>query len=141
MPQLTRVIAAVVAILLGGQPSGMQRNLTKITCKLCESGSRDEPHHVLFDCVSLDMRRILSWPKVVQCMPLGMIRDITECGSSRANTELLLSCLVGSYIPEWGTLYAANAKFIYDMYQERKTKYDSIEESAHPRWRNVGVAG
>ena len=124
-PHLTKNISCVMSLLMGGQPSGMQRNLSRSKCALCESHSADTPHHVLFICEALGWIRDVKWENVCEKMPNALLHDI-RCMSPSDKTEMLLSCFGGTYTSEWQDMYAEVVKFIYYMYKARCNAYDNL---------------
>ena len=57
-------VAAVLAILMGGQPSGLQRNYGRGSCKLCNIHGAETIEHILFECCILESYRTTLWNNV-----------------------------------------------------------------------------
>ena len=123
-PYLSRQVAAVMSVLQGGQPRGMQRNFDKNRCLLCDTRENDTPQHILFECVDLSEVRQSMWPKVINCMPSGMASDVSAMRTGEITT-FIISGLRGKFIIEWVDVYENMARFIYTMYKERSNKYEA----------------
>ena len=63
-PHMKRYVSALMAVLMGGQPKGLQCNFDSIKCKICSSGARDSPAHILFECTALQETRSGVWTEL-----------------------------------------------------------------------------
>ena len=125
-PSLMPIVSSVMALLMGEQPRGMQQNIGKARCTICQTGP-DKPYHVLFECKALDNKRGLLLSRMVRCMPSGMTKDYQEMNNEH-KASFLISCLQCTYVNDWQALLENIAKFVHTMYAERKIKYDMIAE-------------
>lgn len=98
MPNMMRKVASVMALLMGGQPRALQRNIEGRRCRICETLENDDSVHVLFICSSLHKIRGPSWKKIVETMPTAMARDIDSLSYRNR-----LSCLLSGF---WRQLYS-----------------------------------
>ena len=123
-PVMFKKVSSVVAVLMGTQPSGLQRNHGIRCCGLC--GTENESTiHVLFDCNKLRECRSQMWNNVTESMPEGLKLEM----DSRDNTEkaiMLLSGFGQSFIHEWTQLYSNSARFVHTMYKKRSQLYDEL---------------
>ena len=127
VPYLSYKIASIFSILMGSQPKFMMCNFQSKICKLCNSRSKDDATHILFDCDGLRIFRAAAWIRVIQMMPHGMICEIQDM-TSREKTIYLMSCLGGSHIPEWTNVYVQIVNYVHDIYQQRASMYKEIED-------------
>jgi hypothetical protein len=125
IPQLMTETSATMAVLMGSQPKGMQRNFIRNRCGLCDSLLGENTAHILFECESLSRTRNQYWPTVVQCMPVNLAAHVSTL-SHQQKTDLLISCYNGGFIFEWTSMYIATVKFIYALYKDRANKYDEV---------------
>jgi hypothetical protein len=51
-PGLTSKVSGIMALLCGGQPTSVQRNIGSPRCRICSSGDSDNVIHVLFQCLN-----------------------------------------------------------------------------------------
>ena len=70
-PHLCKYISAVMGVLMGGQPSGIQI-FDGILCKLCEDRRKDDSIHTLMKCKSLAHIRAVYFDRIKQVMPQAM---------------------------------------------------------------------
>ena len=78
---LARQVSGTMAVFMGGQPVGMQRNISGNVCGLCSQRVKETPQHILFECQELDQQRIHEemyyatcrqvWPRVWRPLQLG----------------------------------------------------------------------
>ena len=124
MPNMTRKVSALMALLLGGQPTGLQRNIEGKRCQLCYSDTNDDVVHVLWACQALDKCRKPRWENVISTMPESMAQDIQQLQWNEI-TLCILSGLGKTYIPEWSKTYVEIVNFMYEMYLFRAKLYDT----------------
>ena len=74
-PHLTKKIACVMSLLMGSQPSGLQKNNNSSRCKLCDNQAADTPTHIIFECETLQDVRATWWAKVMNKLPLALAND------------------------------------------------------------------
>jgi hypothetical protein len=121
-PYLTRYVSCVLAVLLGGQPKGLQSNFGKSACRLCILNRKDTAQHILFECPSLEPAYSAEWRNVLLSMPYAMAETLRNA-NSRDKCVFILSGLSNSYIKEWVKIYETIAKFVYKIYVFRKQLY------------------
>ena len=128
-PHLIRQVSAVVAILNGSQPGGMQCNLGKKLCGLCADRETETPAHILFKCKSLSENRQHLLAKIYASMPPGMATDFSiETDENR--TTLFLSAFKCKYaISEWFPIMVNVSSFVYNMYRRRSVLYGELVSS------------
>ena len=132
-PHLTKYVSAVLALLSGSQPVGMQQNFGKRFCSLCSKRARDTPAHILFDCEALNDLRKKWLTKVYRSMPAGMVtsminaNDVDKC-------QLFLSALkCEHFVDEWTDIFSNISTFVHQMYHERSHIYERlINANAEP---------
>ena len=107
-PSLMPLVSSVMTLRMGGQPRGMQHNIGKGKCTICQTGP-DKPNHVLFECKALYNKRGLLLARIVKA-------------------SFLISCLQFTYVSDWQVLRDNVAKFVHTVYAERKLKHDIIIE-------------
>ena len=117
-PHLVTKVAAVVALLCGNEPRGMQCNYDSKFCKLCECRQNDTLEHILFWCSSLADIRETRYMKLLQCMPLGMRASYDEM---IVNDKIVF--LLSGMQAEFECVMTGIVEFIYEMYRERKRIY------------------
>ena len=126
LPHIFKHVSCVMAIIMGGQPSGMQRNFNSRTCQLCFCNNRDDLFHILFRCNELETPRIRLLSKLSNAMPFAMA---TEFNNMNVNdkTMFILSPLKSLYVAEWNNIYVAIAIFVKEIYAARAKLYDNLE--------------
>ena len=87
---------------MGGQPRGMQENIGKAKCTICQTGP-DKPYHVLFECKALDNKRDLLLSQIVRCMPSDMPQDYQKI-KNKHKASFLISCLQCTCVSYWQVL-------------------------------------
>ena len=124
-PRLQKQIAGIVAVMMGGQPRGIQCNLGVRICGLCNDRCRENPAHVFFECQILESFRDRAWSQVLSCMPRGMVNSI-ECYNNTEKMRFLLSWLkCEGVITEWQSIFEEVVIFVYAMYYQRKENLTS----------------
>ena len=68
----TRTISAVVAVLTGCQPKGLQCNIGRTFCNICDKRAIDNSLHVLLKCDALNVLREACMNSILQSMPDNM---------------------------------------------------------------------
>ena len=126
-PSFHRSVSAVVSVLLGSQPKGIQSNIGIKLCKLCDKRQPDDATHALFACDGLTPVRALHWQHVLNTMPPAMVREMADATNEKKAT-FILSGLGGSYIAEWTAIYASIASFVWHVYSERHSSYHKVNE-------------
>ena len=126
-PHLTRKISFVMSLLLAPQSQDKQWEFSS-RCTLCGSLNRPDVCHVLFQCTALETTRHTAWEILIKNMPPGLKADFCSC-PAEARVELILSCLRGSYIKEWGSIYEDMVKYVSTMYRERTLKLGNVNTS------------
>ena len=71
-PKLGKAVSSVMAVLLGGQPSGMQSNFNHSPCNICCERAEDCSKHVLLHCSALNDIRKKYFEKIIDKMPSAM---------------------------------------------------------------------
>ena len=128
-PQLGERTSCAMALLMGGQPKRMQRNLNSSKCKLCFGLDRENANHVLFRCPALEATRNNTWSELIRCMPQAMVEQM-ESKLTMEKTAFMLSGLNGTYVPEWSEIYCNILNFVHKLYRQRAHLYDEISISA-----------
>ena len=134
-PGMTRRAGYCLAVFMGVQPLGMQRNLEAANkmCSLCKRCATENANHVLFECTSLITCRTAEWSKVLSSMPYAMAQWTLENEQQTENIiGMLLSGLGGSYVSEWNPIYKAILNFVWNLYDNRQRMYDILLEG--PGW-------
>ena len=111
VPRLYKQVAAVMAIIMGGQPKAMQRNFDKTLCQICNSRMADNSCHVIFDCSALNSVRMKHLQIIYKNMPIPMI-SCFQAMSKFEQRHFLLSPLNSTYVAEWLHIYDAIAGFV-----------------------------
>ena len=124
--RLQKQISGTLAVMMGGQPRGIQCNLGVRMCGLCNDRCRENPEHVLFECQILESFRDRAWSQVLSCMPRGMVSSIGCYNNGEKLRFLLLGLRCESVITEWQNIFEEVAIFVYAMYSHRKEKYDML---------------
>ena len=121
-----------MALHLGAQPKGMQRNIdqSKFKCGSCTLRVNKNFKHALFECNELGETRRMEWRKVLISMPQGM-RISMQSGDmpSELAPGLLVSCLGVAYIREWQGVYMTLLDFVCMMFTKRYNMYDVLQAS------------
>ena len=126
-PGITRKVSSIMAVFMGGQPRGLQRNMGSNKCGLCGSYTdRYTPLHILFKCSVLENVRKTAWQALISAMPPRMAIDIERKNMSE-RCRFLLSAWGGSYIMEWTDLYCATVSYVHVLYAERANIYDLMD--------------
>ena len=113
-PYLRRQISAVLAVLMGGQPRGMQCNFSSSICSLCSGRESDSAGHILFQCEGLRDIREYWWNKFIESMPLAMVSSISAM-VQREKLCFILSGLKCERIhPAWSEVMVNISKFVYN---------------------------
>ena len=120
-PTYLKKAAAVVAVLMGGQPKGLQCNFNSDTCKLCTDHALDNPTHVLFDCKALEEDREVMSNLLLQSMPHAMSTSYVELSINRKLRFLLAGA------PDFYDVMKAISSYVYFLYESRKSMYDDID--------------
>ena len=125
-PHMTRKVSAVVSVLCGVQPKGMQFNFNGSPCGICGEHAREDAGHVLFDCAALAGARRVRWERLLASVPPPMAQDLDEMLTTE-RTELMLSGPGKLYIADWGHIYVAFAEYVYGMYMQRCDMYNGTK--------------
>ena len=123
-PHIKKKVSSVIAVLLGSQPKGLQRNIGQNTCCLC--GIKESPQHILFQCQPLNTIRTRVWADVLSVMPLGMAADLSALDPDSKTAFVLSGMNTTSFIEEWEDIYYKMANFVYCIYRERMLLYDEM---------------
>ena len=114
-----------MSFIMGGQPSGLQRNLEFPICLLCNNYHCEDCYHVLFYCNASNETHEVYLSRLHDVMPQSMANEMNQM-TIRDKVRFLLSPLQSSYIPEWNNIYVAIASFIFAMYPQKASMYDEI---------------
>lgn len=131
-PSYTIRAAAVVSLLCGVEPRGLQYNFKCNRCLICDDHTQSSPTHVLFMCRTLSDIRDAKWDTVINTMPIAMQREIFLM-SSDERTNFITSCLGNCFIPEWQAIYKSIADFIWSLYVKRDKLYKVLIEDGGPQ--------
>lgn len=124
VPHVKKKVACVVAVLLGSQPKGMQRNIGQNICRLC--GIKESPQHILFHCSKLARVRSYAWDLVLSAMPMAMAKDLSSLNPDNKTVFFLSGLNTASFIEEWADAYYQVANYVYCIYKERMLLYDEM---------------
>ena len=119
-------VASILAVFMGSQPSGYQKNHKRNQCKLCNYSGIETNVHIIFECNALETNRPHLWNNVLLSMPESLKSDVLLL-SNLERVNLMLSCYNETYVPEWIDLYRTTANFIHAMYVYRSEAYDVLE--------------
>ena len=125
IPHLSRKFFTIMSLLLGSPPSGMQCDIGKHTCSLCNEHVKPDAYHCLFACDSLRDIRQKSMERIRLSMPSGMQIDFDKMKSSQ-KLNFLLSGFNIKYTREWRILYENVARGVSDIYSKRTSLIDII---------------
>ena len=123
-PHMCKRVSAVVAVMCGTQPKGMQC-IAKI-CALCPHRQTDNPEHVLFGCEALSTTRNTHTLKMTLKMPYAMKIEFENMPPPEKVTFLVSGFRCG-YTREWADIYVEAAHYVYNMYKERHNKYNAAQ--------------
>lgn len=126
LPHIFKQVSCVMAVIMGGQPRGLQRNFESSTCKLCTMNCTEDPLHVIFKCAELSDVRHNKMSKMYSCMPRAMYNDLLNMAELE-KAHFILSPMRSKYIPEWNDIYMSIASMIFEIYEYRAKKYDDIQ--------------
>ena len=129
-PCLVNKISAVMAILMGNQPRGLQCNFNNKLCRLCSLRDLDSAKHILFTCDSLGEYRNLKLNEIYYLMPIGMQNSFNELSTEQKLVFFLSGMQCDVLIDEWTTVMIKICEFVYEIYRLRKTKYDMMLEDS-----------
>ena len=124
-PLTTNKVSSLMAVMMGGQPSGYQQNFSRDACTLCDSQSYDNVIHVLFDCDKLSQMRCQLYQKLIASMPQALSEDFHNM-TKREKLILMFSGYGQTYIPEWRNLYMNTAAYVDSLYKLRSNAYDAL---------------
>ena len=123
LPHIFKQISCLMAIVMGGQPRGLQRNFDKSKCKLCSANCKEDPQHIIFNCNELQEVRNTKLLEMYSVMPKSMVNNMLDMTVSQ-QAMFILSPLRSLYIPEWNDIYVSIASLIFEIYKCRAMKYD-----------------
>ena len=118
-PHMTKYVSSVMALLLGSQPRGLQRNFNHTVCKVCDEGICDSPEHILFVCPELSLPRKTLLKEVLEIMPNRMARDFKELSQKNSVDFILNAFNSNKYVKEWSDIMDKMSRFVYFMYKKR----------------------
>ena len=124
-PCLTSKISCIMSLLFGCQPKTLQRNFDSKFCKLCTNQHIENAQHILFECSAYESVRSLEWANVLKTMPKAMAEQPTQFPNNE-RLKAILSCLSGSVIDEWKSVYMAIADYVYKICVSRAQHYDEL---------------
>ena len=125
-PFLGKLVSGVMAVLLGGQPSGLQCNFGGSPCRICDARVKDTKVHVLLYCEAMTLDRQNKLKVVIERMPQPMKNSYNDLNINE-KLSFLLSGLKSNSTFEWPDVYEAIAQWVYCMYETRKIKYDYLD--------------
>ena len=121
-PAMFKRVSALVAVLMGSQPTGLTHNFGGKECGLCKVKCKEDAIHVMFECSRLEVVRMRGWSRIEEVMPPAMKLSV-EAMSNSEKTILILSGYGNRYIKEWEHLYENTAVFVYELYSLRNNLY------------------
>ena len=123
-PHLVRKFAVILSILMSSQPVGMQYDLGKSHCSLCDTHNKPDAFHCIFECNPLKEVSQKELHHIKQCMPSGMQIDFDKMTASK-KLDFLLSGFNVKYTREWKQLYETVAKSLTNVYKMRSHLFES----------------
>ena len=124
-PHMNRYVSTLMAVLMGGQPKGLQCNFNTSVCRLCSCGASDNPTHVLFECTAMQVTRDAAWTELSLKMPGAMLESIMNVNFNE-RVKIMMTCYGGGYVHEWDDVYEHTAKLFFKMYTARYDLYTSM---------------
>ena len=125
VPHIYKQVSAVMAVIMGSQPSSMQRNFDHKFCQLCDGRASDNVLHVLFNCEALAPVRDRKLNAMYNSMPSAMINTY-QIMNENEKAIFLLSPLSCKFISEWLNIYEAIANMVFGLYSTRSELYDDL---------------
>ena len=126
-PHYTRKISAVVAVLTDCQPRGLQCNIGRTFCKICNNRAVDDSLHVLLKCEALIIPRETGINSIIQSMPDNMKTSYSQLTDLDKIVFMLSGLKCDRIITEWAPVLFNICDYVYAVYTERKKIYDAIE--------------
>ena len=117
-PRMTKQFAVIMALLMGSQPVGMQCDIGRNMCSLCEEQVTPNSYHVIFVCKSLKEIQNSSLEQILHCMPTGMQIEFIRMHKEE-KLRFLLSAFYIKFTIEWFNLYEVVALEVTKIYKER----------------------
>ena len=122
-PHVCKHIAALMGVLMGGQPSGLQI-FDGISCRLCGSRENDSIHIVL-RCQTLESVRNAHLDRLKDTMPQAMWIHFNRL-SDAGKISFFTSAFYCDFTPEWKHMYIEVAKWFYCIYKRRYELYEAL---------------
>ena len=113
-----------MAVLMGGQPVGLQVNYDRSIGSLCDERD-DDVTHIIFECRALSPIRDIYWKILMDSMPGSMCRDLLSA-NYKTRTYLLISGLGATYMPEWHEIYYVIADMVSALYTKRYSLHSCV---------------
>ena len=123
-PSFCKMTAAVISVLMGEQPRGMQI-FDQIRCQICHNYELDCSFHVLFECCTLDDMRNRLLSEVSHYMPESMKLHFDTLIPKEKMGYLLSGFELLKYEVLYIDVYKSTAKFVSQMYKTRFELYDA----------------
>ena len=86
----------------------------------------DNKSHILFHCQATHYERSRNLGQVLHKMPQAMSNSYQTL-SENEKLVFLLSGLKSNSTAEWPDIYEAIARWVFAIYQTRKSKYDGMD--------------
>ena len=120
-------VSAVVSLICGTQPRGLGANYGRFArCQICTSYEMETTTHVLFDCETLNITRDVVQRSLLDAMPDSMRHEFVKMDKLSRLKFLLSGFLVENYVPEWQDLYHKASSFVYELYRDRRNRYELL---------------
>ena len=127
-PYLIYKISALLSVCMGNEPKGMKCEFRRRLCFLCNTRQPASPKHILFECESFSSTRSSKLKVIIDSMPNGMRSSFMEMNLNEKTTLLLSGLHCNKYIEEWSQLLINICDFVYEIYRQRKIKFDDMLE-------------
>lgn len=117
-PHIARKFAVIMSLLMGSQPVGMQCDIGRHECSLCDESVKPDAHHCIFVCGPLEEIRQQSISRIRHCMPTGMQIEFDRMTAFQ-KLHFILSGFNVKYTKEWKSVYENIARGVTDIYEKR----------------------
>ena len=121
---LFKYVSAVMALLMGKQPKGMQCFFKSKFCELCNDRLLDGPSHILFACCALERDRQILLASLWCHMPQAMKQDFRNMLDNDKTAFILAALRCNVIIEDWSPILIAISKYVYHMYKVRKRIFE-----------------
>ena len=131
-PHTFKKISAVMSVLMGNEPKGLQCFRVHNLCGLCSLRETDSSEHILFRCEALAELRNTKLNELYSIMPSGMISSIYEMSDAERLVLLLSGLHCTTLVEEWIPIMTGISSFVYTLYEMRMKLYDREKLNINP---------